>query len=305
MTDSGALPPSGEQFEIALGDQRAVVVEVGGGLRTYVSGGVDVLEGYAADRMCTSGRGQVLIPWPNRLEDGRYDFDGSSHTLPLNEVPNRNAIHGLVRWVTWSAAERDPHRVLMTQVLHPQPGYPFSLSLAIEYALSEGGLTVRTTATNAGDRDCPYGCGAHPYLAAGGLVDPLELRIPAAAMLHSDDRGLPTGSAPVAGTDYDFRRRRPIGGLVLDNAFTELERDADGLARIDLRDRASGEGPTLWMDEAYPYVMVFSGDPLPDIARRALAVEPMTCPPNAFRSGEGLVRLAPGASHTGAWGISR
>jgi aldose 1-epimerase len=304
MSDTGAMLPSGGQFEIAFGDQRAVVVEVGGGLRTYVAGGAEVLDGYAADGMCTSGRGQVLIPWPNRLEDGRYDFDGSSHALPLNEVPNRNAIHGLVRWAAWTAAQLDSHRVLMTHVVHPQPGYPFSLSLAIEYALSEGGLTVRTTATNVGDRDCPYGCGAHPYLAAGGLVDRLELRIPAAAMLHSDDRGLPTGSGSVAGTEYDFRRPKPIGGLVLDNAFTDLERDPDGLARIELRDPASGAGPTLWMDEAYPYVMVFSGDPLPDVARRALAVEPMSCPPNAFRSGEGLVRLAPGEPHTGAWGIT-
>jgi aldose 1-epimerase len=266
---------------------------------------VDVLDGYPVDGTCTSGRGQVLIPWPNRIEDGRYDFDGASHSLPLDEVPNRNAIHGLVRWAAWTAEQHEPHRVVMAHVVHPQPGYPFSLSLSIEYSLSDAGLTVRTTATNAGDRDCPYGCGAHPYLAAGtGTVDTLELRVPAGTVLRSDERSLPTGSAPVAGTDYDFRTRRAIGGLVLDNAFTDLERDADGVARVELRDPMSGAGATLWMDEAYPYVMVFSGDPLPDVARRALAVEPMSCPPNAFRSGESLVRLAPGASHTATWGIS-
>jgi aldose 1-epimerase len=297
--------PSGRQFQIELGDQRVVVVEVGGGLRSYSVGGVDVLDGYAADGMCTSGRGQVLIPWPNRIEDGRYDFDGASHSLPLNEVPNRNAIHGLVRWAAWTAAEHEPHRVLVAHVVHPQPGYPFSLSLSIDYSLTDAGLTVHTTATNAGDRDCPYGCGAHPYLTAGSAtVDTLELRIPAGTVLQSDERSLPTGSAPVAGTDYDFRTRRPIGGLVLDNAFTDLERDADGVARVELRDPESGAGRTLWMDEAYPYVMVFSGDPLPDVARRALAVEPMSCPPNAFRSGQSVIRLAPGESHTAAWGIT-
>jgi aldose 1-epimerase len=247
----------------------------------------------------------VLIPWPNRIEDGRYDFDGVSHSLPLDEVPNRNAIHGLVRWAAWTAAGHEPDRVVMAHVVHPQPGYPFSLTLSIEYSLSDAGLTVRTTATNVGDRDCPYGCGAHPYLTAGsGTVDTLELRIPAGTVLWSDERSLPTGSAPVAGTDYDFRTRRAIGGLVLDNAFTDLERDADGVARVELWDPASGAARTLWMDEAYPYVMVFSGDPLPDVARRALAVEPMSCPPNAFRSGESLVRLAPGESHTATWGIA-
>jgi aldose 1-epimerase len=305
MTAGDLVLPSGRQFEIALGDQRLVVVEVGGGLRSYTVGDADVLDGYPVDGTCTSGRGQVLIPWPNRIEDGRYDFDGVSHSLPLDEVPNGNAIHGLVRWAAWTAAEHEPHRVVMAHVVHPQPGYPFSLSLSIEYSLSNAGLTVRTTATNAGDRDCPYGCGAHPYLTAGtGTVDTLELRIPAGTVLRSDERSLPIGSAPVAGTDYDFRTRRAIGGLVLDNAFTDLERDADGAARVELWDPALDAVRTLWMDEAYPYVMVFSGDPLPDVARRALAVEPMSCPPNAFRSGESLVRLAPGESHTATWGIS-
>lgn len=305
MTTADVVLPSGRQFEIELGDQRVAVVEVGGGLRSYTVGGADVLDGYAADGTCTSGRGQVLIPWPNRIEDGRYDFDGVSHSLPLDEVPNRNAIHGLVRWAAWTSAEHQPHRVVVAHVVHPQPGYPFALSLSIDYTLTDAGLTVRTTATNAGDRDCPYGCGAHPYLTAGtATVDTLELRIPAGTVLQSDQRSLPTGSAPVAGTGYDFRTRRAIGGLVLDNAFTDLERDADGLARVELRDPESGAGRTLWMDEAYPYVMVFSGDPLPDVARRALAVEPMSCPPNAFRSGESVIRLAPGESHTATWGIS-
>jgi aldose 1-epimerase len=305
MTAGDVVLPSGRQFDIALGDQRVVVVEVGGGLRSYTVGDVDVLDGYPVDGTCTSGRGQVLIPWPNRIEDGRYDFDGASHSLPLDEVPNRNAIHGLVRWAAWTAEQHEPHRVVMAHVVHPQPGYPFTLSLSIEYSLSNAGLAVRTSATNTGDHDCPYGCGAHPYLRAGtGTVDTLELRIPAGTVLRSDERSLPIGSAPVAGTDYDFRTRRAIGGLVLDNAFTDLERDADGVARVELRDPASGAGRTLWIDGAYPYVMVFSGDPLPDVARRALAVEPMSCPPNAFRSGESLVRLAPGESHTATWGIS-
>jgi aldose 1-epimerase len=305
MSAGDVVLPSGRQFEIAHGDQRVAVVEVGGGLRSYTAGDVDVVDGYPVDGTCTSGRGQVLIPWPNRIEDGRYDFDGASHSLPLDEVPNRNAIHGLVRWAAWTAAKHEPHRVVMAHVVHPQPGYPFTLSLSIEYSLSDAGLTVRTTATNIGDHDCPYGCGAHPYLRAGtGVVDTLELLIPASTVLLSDERSLPTGSEPVAGTDFDFRARQAIGGLVLDNAFTDLDRDGDGTARVELWDPASGAARTLWVDEAYPWVMVFSGDPLPDVARRALAVEPMSCPPNAFRSGENLVRLAPGESHTATWGIS-
>ena len=299
------ISPSGEQIEIASGDQRAVVVEVGGGLRTYAVGGRELLDGYAPDEMCRSGRGQQLIPWPNRIEDGSYEFDGRRLQLALNEASARNAIHGLVRWSAWTIAEREPARAILEHVLHPRPGYPFSLALRVEYELSEGGLSVRRTATNTGSEPCPYGAGAHPYLRLGTeTVDPLLLRVPAATVLYSDDRGIPVRGAPVEGTELDFRVARPIGATRIDNAFSDLERDGDGLARVELRDVDGDSTVTVWVDESHPYVMVFTGDPLPDVARRSIAVEPMTCPPNAFRTGEHLVRLEPGESTTGTWGIA-
>jgi aldose 1-epimerase len=299
-------PPSGRQFELVHGDHKAVVVEVGGGLRSYVVGDRDVLDGYAADEICPSGRGQLLIPWPNRLEDGRYDFEGATHQLPLDEPEHGNAIHGLVRWAAWTATTPSPERVVLEHVLHPQPGYPFSLELRVEYALSVGGLRVQTTATNAGTAAAPYGAGAHPYLTLGTpTVDELTLLAPAATVLHSDDRGLPTGEEPVGGTELDFRLARVLGGTRLDHAFTDLERGEDGLAGVALTDTETGLGLTLWVDAAYPYLMLFTGDPLPDVARRSLAVEPMTCPPNAFRTGESMIRLAPGESFTSVWGIAR
>ena len=295
----------GEQFELALGDQRAVVTEVGAGLRSYSAGGRDLLDGYAADAMVTSGRGQVLLPWPNRIEDGAYEFDGRAHQLALTEPTAGNAIHGLVRWVAWTVAEREPGRIVLTHALHAQPGYPFALALALEYALTDDGLRVRTTATNAGTAPCPFGAGAHPYLTLGTqTVDLLVLSVPAGTVLVSDDRGIPTGSGPVEGTERDFRTAKPIGETVLDHAFTDLARDDDGLARVHLHEPESGAGLTLWVDEAYGYLMVFTGDPLPDVNRRSLAVEPMTCPPNAFRTGEAVSRLEPGESFTGTWGLT-
>lgn len=298
------IPPSGDQCEIAFGDQRAVVVEVGGGLRAYSAGRRDVLDGYGAEKMCTSGRGQVLVPWPNRLEGGSYEFGGEQHQLPLTELENRNAIHGLVRWSSWTVGERGADRVVMEHVLHPQPGYPFSLSLRIEYALSERGLRVTTTATNLGQTPCPYGAGAHPYLTVGtATIDSDVLRVPAQAVLSADERGIPVGVGEVGGTELDFREPRPIGATRLDHCFTSLGRGDDRLVRVELRDPDTGAELALWADETYPYVMVFTGDPLPDVARRSLAVEPMTCAPNAFRSGDGLIVLEPGRSSTGTWGI--
>jgi aldose 1-epimerase len=299
------IRPSGEQIEIAAGDQQAVVVEVGGGLRSYSAGGRQLVDGYGADEMSSSGRGQVLIPWPNRLQDGSYEFDGRHHQLALNEPEHQNAIHGLVRWTAWTTSERDPHRVVMEQVLYPQPGYPFSVRLRIAYALSDGGLQVRTTATNVGTDPCPYGSGAHPYLTLGtATIDGLILRVPARTVLRSDERGLPIGTEAVENTEYDFRQPRQIGSTRLDHAFTDLDRDKDGVARVELRDLDHGTRVSLWVDESYPYLMLFSGDFLPDVGRRSLAVEPMTCPPNAFRTRNALVRLKPGASFTGTWGIA-
>jgi aldose 1-epimerase len=297
------IAPSGEQITIKRGDQQAVVVGVGAGLRVYSVGGRDVVYGYGDDEMATAGRGQVLIPWPNRLQDGRYEFDGRQHQLPLTEPEHANAIHGLVRWSVWTVDAREPDRVVMTHRLHPQPGYPFTLDLSIEYSLSDEGLSVRTTARNIGSDRCPYGCGAHPYLTVGTeTVDSTVLRAPARTVLRTDDRAIPTGATPVAGTDYDFREPRAIAATKLDHGFTDLERDEDGLASVELTNPESGVALALWVDESYPYLMLFTGD-LPDVERSGLAVEPMSCPPDAFRSGESLVLLEPSDSVMSTWGI--
>jgi aldose 1-epimerase len=297
--------PSGEQIEINAGRLRAVVVEVGAGLRAFTAAIGGVLDGYEADEMAGAGRGQMLIPWPNRIQDGSYEFAGTWYHLPLTEPGARNAIHGLVRWVAWTVGERHADRVVMEHTLHPQPGYPFSLALRLEYSLSEDGLRVSSAATNIGRDACPYASGAHPYLTVGTeTVDPVILRAPGRTVLRTDARGIPIDSIPVDDTEYDFRQPKPIGSTKLDNAYTDLQRDADGRARVELQHPERSTRLTLWVDESYPYIELFTGDPLPSVHRRSLAVEPMTCPPNAFRTGESVITLEPGETATGAWGIT-
>jgi aldose 1-epimerase len=296
--------PSGEQVEIRAGEQRVIVVEVDAGLRSYEKSGRDVIDGYGENEMAVAGRGQVLIPWPNRLEGGAYEFGGKRYQLPLTEPTAGNAIHGLVRWVPWRVGVREADRVVMEHALHPQPGYPFSLALSVEYALSDGGLGVTTTATNVGSESCPYGSGAHPYLTVGTeTVDTVLVHAPGRTMLEVDDRGIPVGVTPVEGTAFDFRSSRAIGATKLDNAYTDLERGADGLARVELRHPEEETSVSLWLDESYGYLELFTGDSQPSVNRRSLAVEPMTCPPNAFRTGEGVRVLEPGESTTSQWGI--
>lgn len=302
--NGGTEPPaSGRQTELFWGPHRVVVVEVGGGLRRYRYEGQEVLDGYAADEVATSARGQLLVPWPNRLHDGRYSWDGEQHEVPINEPDQQNAIHGLVRWSSWTASQASPSSVTMSLVLRPQPAYPFTLGLETAYELGENGLAVTMRATNLGHAAAPYACGAHPYLTVGTeRVDDALLQVPAASWLPTGPAQIPIGVEPVDGTAYDFREQRPVGKVHLDYAFTDLERDGEGRATLRL---ASGEGRQVefWVDESFPYLELFTGDPLPEERRRrSLAVEPMTCPPNAFVTGE-VLRLEPGATTSASWGI--
>ena len=298
-------PASGRQFELRRGRQRAVVVEVGGGLREYEVDGQAVLDGYPLDRMCDGGRGQPLLPWPNRLEDGRYEFGGRTLQLPVDEAEKRNAIHGLTRWLNWNLVEQAVDRVRLQLAVHPRPGYPFLLQLQVAYELKDDGLSVTTSARNLGAEALPFGAGQHPYFTVGTpFVNEANLRLPANSRLELDrERSLPTGQKlTVDGTAFDFRVGRTIGDTVIDDCFTDLTRDSDDRARVTLQ---HGRAVTVWVDEHYKYLQVFSGETLaPDRRRRGLAIEPMTCPPNAFRSGVDVITLQPGEAIELKWGLT-
>jgi aldose 1-epimerase len=296
--------PSGEQLVIARDAQRATIVEVGGGLREYAVDGRAVLDPYDVGAICDGAHGAPLVPWPNRLADGRYAFDGEDFQVALTEPEKHNAIHGFLLWRSWRVAEHEGDRVTMTARIHPQQGYPFALDVEVAYALGDDGLTVTTTATNAGDRPCPYAHGQHPYLSPGaGLIDACDIQLPGRTRITTDgERQLPTGREDVEGTPFDFRARRALGELEIDFAFTDLQRDEDGRAWTRLWG-ADGTCAELWVDESYNYVEAYTGDTLaPGRARHGLGVEPMTAPPNAFATGEDVIRLQAGASVTTCWG---
>jgi aldose 1-epimerase len=266
--------PSGQQVGISHGKQHATVVEAGGGLRTYDIGQRPVLDGYAAHEMVTAARGQPLVPWPNRLHGGAYTWDGQAHQVPLDEPEKGNALHGLTRYRNWVATDQSASAVTMKLRLHPSPAYPFTLDLAVRYALGDEGLLVETTATNVGPTAAPYAQGAHPYLTVGGLVDDAVLTIPAQTWLPTDENQIPTGQ--------------------------------DGLARVRLESAQSpDQAVEVWLDEGYPYLEIFTGDTVPDVDRRrhGLGVEPMTAPPNAFVTAQDLIRLEPHETVTRRWGI--
>jgi aldose 1-epimerase len=301
------LPPSGEQYEISAGTHRAVVVAVGGGLRSYTVDGQDVLDGYAVERMADGARGQTLAPWPNRVKDGKWTWQGSEQQLALTEPAQHNAIHGLVRWEPWSLVDRSAAEVTLEVTTYPQPGYPWPLRYRNTISVdATDGVTVTTSMTNLGDSDAPVAAGAHPYLTVGTpTIDDAVLQVPADTYLPTGEQQIPLGRRPVAGTPYDFRSPRAIGETEIDYAFTDLQRDADGRCRLRLSS-PGGRSVAFWVDEAYPLLEVFTGDALPDSGRRrqGLGVEPMSAPPNALASGESLAVLPPGQTWVGQWGIT-
>jgi aldose 1-epimerase len=302
-----ARHPSGRQYEIVRGDQRAVVVQVGGGLREYEVDGFPVLDGYGPDELADSGRGQVLMPWPNRLADGRYEFDGGVMQLPLSEPERRNAIHGLVRWASWEEVRFSRSRVRLGHVLFPRAGYPFALALEVDYELTGEGLRVTMSARNIGRRPAPFGAGQHPYVRAQMAgIDGCVLGLPGRRWMEMDERQIPTGRLlPVEGTEFDFLAPRPIASTRMDTAFFDLERGPDGRARAELRSEDGTRRVTVWMERGFEYLMIFTGDSLPaEERRRSLGVEPMSCAPDAFRNGLGLVVLRPGQSWSSSWGIA-
>jgi aldose 1-epimerase len=299
------IPLTGAQYQISAGDYLAIVTELGAGLRELRHRDAAVIAGYQPDELPPGAAGQLLAPWPNRVDRGRYTFSGTTYQLDLSEPAEGNAIHGLTRWAGWQPAGRADGAVQLRQLLHGRPGYPFCLELTAEYRLgAEAGLQVTITARNVGSRPAPYGTGCHPYLTAGTpVIDDCELTLPAARWLPGDDRGIPSGQPQdVAGTQYDFREPRPVGETRLDHAFTGLDTDAAGRAWARLA--GPGRQVSLWAGEGYRWLQVFTGDALdPEHRRRAIAIEPMTCPPNALITGTDLLVLQPGSSVSHAWGI--
>ncbi|PRY53463.1 aldose 1-epimerase [Knoellia remsis] len=312
-TDPNAAPhsaetspaPSGEQWTISVGDDEATVVEVGGGLRRWRRGGVDVLAGYDADAVCTSGRGQQLIPWPNRIRDGRYTYAGTERQLAITEVDLGNASHGLVRWAPWRLVEQTPTSITVGHRLFPQPGWDWHLESTTTYAVAPEGLSVTTRVENIGQGTAPFAYGAHPYIAIGdAAVEDVELVIPASRWVEVDERSLPTATRDVDGTAYDLRERKAIGTQRLDTAYTDLAA-VDGRWAVTVA--VPGRAPVeVWADaDALPWAQVFTGKAEADQAgEHGIAVEPITAPADAFNSGDGLIELAPAETWTGTWGIS-
>lgn len=306
------VPLSGTPFVLRSGPYEARIASVGASLRSLQCDGVDLIVPFAENEVRPSMRGALLAPWPNRLADGVYEFGGAVHRLVQNEPETRTAAHGLIAWTDFTATVMAPDHLVLTGVIAAQPGYPWRLRIDAEFRLGPDGLTQEVTASNESETPAPVGLGGHPYLVVGRPrergIDDLTLEVGADdILLISSDRMLPERSVHVADAlagDRDFRQPRRIGSTELNHAFTELARE-NGRARARLMDTA-GAGVEVEWDERCPWVQVYTTDYGAGAEfRSGVAIEPMTCPPDAFTSGRDLLVVEPGGSVGAGWTIRR
>jgi aldose 1-epimerase len=296
---------SGTQVRLSRGAQRATLATVGAALREYSVGGSDVVVPFGEDEVAPAFHGMVLAPWPNRLTDGRYSFAGRDLQLAITEPARSTALHGLSCWDDWTVADASTEAATLVLDLPASPGYPFSLRVSVTYALGDDGLTITTTALNTGATALPYGVGFHPWISPGaGSLDACALELGANTLVTVDDRLLPTGTTPVSGA-MDYREPRTLNGSDLDDAFVDPLRDADGRSWARVA-RSDGSTVAIWMDDAAKAWQVCTGNHVsPASAQRTgVAIEPMSCIADAFRTGDMLVTLEPGESHTLEWGMA-
>ena len=304
MSDNAA-PLSGAQWAIESAGHRAVLVEIGGVLRSYAAGDHEVLDGFGPDELSPASAGQILAPWPNRIRDGHYTFEGTDYQLALTEPAKHTAIHGLTNWSRWRLAEKAADAVTLEFDLPPQVGYPWSLTLRTRWSVSADGLRCDQKVTNTSGGNAPWGYSVHPYLQLPGVrVEDILLRVPGRTRVLADSRLLPIGAVKVAGSEYDYTEPRKIGNAVLDTTFGDIAGEPDGGSSVTIAAPTGGASVTVWGDAKFKWWQVFTGDTLHgERHRRSVAIEPMTCPPDAFRSGRDLVVLAPGETWSASWGI--
>ena len=305
---------SSDQILLSFGDDRAVVSSYGASLRRYwkitPGGERDIAWGYESRESKKGGQGDVLIPFPGRIPGGHYRFQGHEHTLERNDKEGPNAIHGFVRTREWSARSSGSAAGFRLKLLASEMaarGYPFSLDIGVSYELSAQGLRCEFSIQNIGDTDAPVAAGFHPYfVGAAPRVDGSTLRLPARKLIEFAPGFIPTGKVlPLEGTGLDFTSARTIGPTAFNHCLADLERDASGLAHASLLDPATGFQTKIWMSSRLEYLVVYTGEALGPDARKAIAIEPMTCGTDAFNRPEwGLEVLKPWQFLTGSWGAS-
>ena len=274
------------------------------GLRSLSLGGSPLVQSYPEESEAPYFSGRTLLPWPNRLAQGTWTHGGKTLSVPITDPAHQAALHGLLHSTLYSVAEQTASSVVFLTTLEATPGYPFRLRVSVHYVLEEAGLRVTYDLVNRGDQPAPVAVGAHPFLRAGAEdVSLATLTSPVQSHLVTDDNLIPTGEVALRpGDALDLAGGVALADVELDTAFRLEANQGRGVTRLA---SPSGHVTELWQDSAWGWVQFFltPSYPTPDGDVWAVAVEPMTAPPNALATGEDLVRVMPDEVWSASWGI--
>ena len=306
--------PTAANFVIRLalqtekGELVAQISRVGAALRYLAIDGVELVESGDVDSLSPFCEGVIMSPWPNRIDGGKWTYQGRTLELPINLHDQQNSNHGLLMEHHYEVLAQTESSVTLGALIHARLGYPFNVQTSVTYELVEGGLRISHTAENLSTADAPYALGGHPYFKIAGVdTEDLFLRSDAATVLVVDDRQIPTGTMPTAHSRFDMRSGVRVGDNFYDHDFTDLPRDSDGLAHTYLT-APDGRGFDIWQDGNFKHVVIFTPDfyfaNLGDAKRFACAIEPQTSGPNSFNSGQDLIWLKQGQKFSATWGVN-
>ncbi|WP_158507088.1 aldose 1-epimerase family protein [Subtercola sp. Z020] len=308
---SAPVLPTGRQYEISaqtsFGHAVVTITEVAASLRAFTVDGVDIVQRYPRDAPPSRGAGIIMSPWPNRVDGGRWVYEGEQHQLDITDTEFENASHGLLKNTAYRMLDRSDSSITLGATIFAHPGYPFVVDTTVTYALGDGGLEVSHTFTNTGGLRAPVAVGSHAYFKLGDVpVHSLVLSCAAETVYENDARKLPVGTVPVSGA-FDLRSGLPVGEVELDDCFTDLDRatpDGRWYATLTAPDARS---VSVWGDEAFGHIVICTTDVFLDENRElvdAIALEPQTAAVNALNTGIGLTWLQPGESWSATWGVT-
>lgn len=289
-------------FRLSCGDYEAKIRKSGAGLDSLTFKGRNLIEPFELNQP-ERYRGDVLAPWPNRIRDGKYVFEGTKFQLELTEPSRSNALHGLVNRIPWSPEYLDTKKVKLSYELNKPQYYPATLNFQIQYEICVSGLLIELEVKNVGKISGPLGVSIHPYLIADSdsRVDEWVLKMPSSRYFRVDEQRLLPLEIATTPSNLDFRNFQKIGNSFIDHAF---EIDA-AIADQEIRVLApSGNGVGMSYSKNLTWIQIHTADRDGGVdSRRCLAVEPMSCPPDAFNSGLNLVKIAPNQLEKWSWKI--
>jgi aldose 1-epimerase len=273
-------------------------------LRSLTVRGLDIVEPFVTEPDAPGMAGATLVPWPNRVEDATWWHNGRRHELAMTEPELGNANHGLLAGDDFAVLERDDTSATLGAEIRQPQGYPFDLDVVVGYVLTDSGITVTTSVENRGTEPAPVALGAHPYLRIGSSeIEHLAVSVQATHAYRLDERHIPRERFAVRGTAWDLTLPRRIADTPSHATFEH--ESVDGVLVHALHDHPEGERVELWADSDYRFTQLYIAREFPSAAgpRLAVAIEPMTAPPNALRTGEGLRWLAPAERWQTSWGV--